>query len=142
MYRNLRRMSHGLLAIAVMATMMVGEARAQKPVCGSSYVVRGDESLSEIAVKAYRDGNKWTIIYYANQAKIGKNPSVIWDGLKLHIPCLQGEETKFTATRRASQAETKSGQLKLLTGGDFQPFTDRSPTNAKTCPSGAPGSKR
>ena len=52
----------------------------------TSYVVQGGDSLSKIAKRIYGDAKKWTRIYEANLALIGKNPDLIHPGQTLVIP--------------------------------------------------------
>ena len=47
--------------------------------------IKGD-SLWTISVRAYGDGFKWTKIYWANRTVIGKNPNILFSGLKLSLP--------------------------------------------------------
>lgn len=52
---------------------------------GSYKTVKGDH-LWSIAVRAYGDGYAWTKIYNANKAKVGKNPSLLFQGVELTLP--------------------------------------------------------
>lgn len=54
-------------------------------ITGDTYVVKGSESLWDIAVRAYGDGYQWTKIYDANKGKIGRNPNKLWKDLELTI---------------------------------------------------------
>ena len=55
-------------------------------ITGDTYTVQGNESLWDIAVRAYGDGYQWMKIYEANKTKIGRNPNKLWQGLELSIP--------------------------------------------------------
>ena len=55
------------------------------PAMATHSVVRGD-TLSGIALKHYRDGRKWPLIYAANAATIGSSPNLIKVGQTLRIP--------------------------------------------------------
>ena len=127
-----------LLLSAAIWTFAGGAANAQS--CGSAYVVKAGDSLSQIAYRAYRDGGQWSLIYYTNRKAIGKNPSRIFIGQKLRIPCLDGQtqtaavtsETTETAettetTEQPAQrvAKKANAPVTLLTADDYRPFTDR-----------------
>ena len=53
---------------------------------GDSYTTVINDSLWNIAVRAYGDGYAWTKIYEANKTDIGINPSLIAKGMILAIP--------------------------------------------------------
>ena len=53
---------------------------------GEKYTTVKGDHLWSIAVRAYGDGYKWTAIYNANKAKIGKNPSWLFTGVELVLP--------------------------------------------------------
>ncbi|MEL7544434.1 MAG: transporter substrate-binding domain-containing protein [Pseudomonadota bacterium] len=83
--------------------------------------------------KVYGDSGKWTVIFYANQDRIGAGNSIIVPGQSIRIPCLSGEralpvEATATATVSAPTTITQSGlvdRLEFLTADDYAPFTDR-----------------
>jgi nucleoid-associated protein YgaU len=50
-----------------------------------TYTVQEGDTLGKIAVKFYKDGERWTEIYKANKAQIA-DPNVIEVGQKLVIP--------------------------------------------------------
>jgi nucleoid-associated protein YgaU len=49
------------------------------------YVVRHGDSLSAIAAREHVRGG-WRALYRANRTLIGKNPSLIYAGMHLHLP--------------------------------------------------------
>jgi len=53
---------------------------------GGKYTTVKGDYLWSIAVRAYGDGYKWTTIYNANKAKVGKNPSRLFTGVELVLP--------------------------------------------------------
>ena len=53
---------------------------------GDSYTTVINDSLWNIAVRAYGDGYAWTKIYEANKTDIGINPNLIAKGMTLAIP--------------------------------------------------------
>lgn len=58
-----------------------------KPIPGSTYTVKKDDSLSLIAEKAYGDSQQWPLIYSANQKRLKSNdPNLVYPGEVLLIP--------------------------------------------------------
>jgi nucleoid-associated protein YgaU len=53
---------------------------------GTVYTVKAGDTLSKIALRFYKDASKYTKIYEANKATIGKNPNNVKAGQKLVIP--------------------------------------------------------
>ncbi len=51
-----------------------------------TYTTQKGDSLWTISVRAYGDGFKWTKIYWENKAAIGKNPNILYSGVKLSLP--------------------------------------------------------
>lgn len=51
-----------------------------------TYTTQKGDSLWTISVRAYGDGFKWTKIYWENKAVIGKNPNMLFSGVKLSLP--------------------------------------------------------
>ena len=56
----------------------------------STYVVKRNDNLWNIARALYGKGEKWTVIFEANKEKI-KNPNFLKPGLTLQIPPLEKE---------------------------------------------------
>ncbi len=113
-----------VVAGAACITISFASAFAQSPTCGEKYRVKAGDTLSKLARKVYGDGNKWTLLYYANQQTIGKNPSLLYQNIDLSLPCLE-TATVGVRTAASSAAQRASGKIRLLTGADFPPFTDR-----------------
>jgi len=90
--------------------------------CGQSYRVRGGETIYDIAARVYGDGEKWSLIYYANQDLLQNDPTSLKAGDSIRIPCLdRGAAGASTAPRDLERGA--DAELKLLTGGDYAPFT-------------------
>lgn len=89
--------------------------------CGGIHTVKEDETIIDIAEQYYGDGKKWSAIYYTNQQELDHDPTNIEQGIDLKVPCLttSAETTKEPALRQ------EDADLKLLTGGDYSPFTDK-----------------
>ncbi|PVY76431.1 amino acid ABC transporter substrate-binding protein (PAAT family) [Tamilnaduibacter salinus] len=90
--------------------------------CDQAYRVQPGDTLSRIAGRAYGDVRKWTVIYNNNIRTIGTNPHLIHIGTRLHIGCLNAAATS-APTPGWQAAEGKS--IKVLTGGNYQPFTGK-----------------
>lgn len=54
---------------------------------GSDYKVVQNDSLWKIAVRAYGDGYKWTLLYQENKAKLN-NPGLLEIGMMIRVPRL------------------------------------------------------
>ena len=130
----------GLLVATAIWTLTAGSAHAQS--CGESYTVVSGDSLSRIAKQSYQDGTEWSLIYYVNKGVIGEDPSLIFPGQKLRIPCPGSDDVAEQtspppAEQKPAPAETVTNasvpsdaaaaatQVTLLTADDYRPFTDR-----------------
>lgn len=60
------------------------------PTPTTKYIVQAGDSLSGIAGKLWHDTSLWPLIYGANRALIGANPSLIRPGMVLVIPKRKG----------------------------------------------------
>ncbi len=119
------------------------EAALNAQTCGADYVVKDGESLADIAARVYGNSSQWTLIFYANQDRMGANASLLVPGLTIRIPCLGGQQPAAApagpaATPSASSSEPQKGAIELssvvrriefLTADGFTPFTDRSLPN-------------
>lgn len=131
-------------AAAVAATCLAGTAWGQT--CGGTYTVQRGDSLSLIADKLYKNAGLWTSIHTVNLSNIGENPNSIRVGQKLSMTCIDGLPQGLpggkavlaageTATIQAEPEVTRAAtgllstptlpKVKLVTGDDFAPFTQR-----------------
>ena len=62
------------------------ERRRVSPNEPNTYTIRSGDSLWRIAKAQYGDHTKWSIIYDANRATIGRDPAKLSVGTRLHIP--------------------------------------------------------
>src|SRR5215813_6887056 len=115
-----------------------GPAEAQS--CGTDYSVKEGESLADIASRVYGNSSQWTLIFYANQDRMGANASMLVPGLSIRIPCLGGQQPAGPAPVAVSPssqtpAATTSGtgpmelssvvrRIEFLTADGSTPFTD------------------
>ncbi len=60
--------------------------KANKSIEVGEYTTQNGDSLWKIAVNSYGDGFKWTKIYWDNRVVIGKEPNLLYSGLKITIP--------------------------------------------------------
>ncbi|MEM6619662.1 MAG: transporter substrate-binding domain-containing protein [Pseudomonadota bacterium] len=132
-------------AVAVSLSVSSGAGPAAAETCGGVYRVKSGDSLSLIADGLYKDASKWTAIHQSNIADIGQNPNRIRVGQELRLACIDGLPVGLEGGTTAAQAAAISTQnaarptapvvpatqraLRLLTGDDYAPFTDRSLPN-------------
>lgn len=125
-------------ATCVATVLAAGSVAAQT--CGGSYTVAGGDTLSGIANALYDDARKWSVIYNTNRALIGESPNRLMVGQDLNVPCIGGLPVLGGAvTATATQTSTPAASvqralpgatsLRLLTAGDFAPFTDEALEN-------------
>ena len=118
-----------LAASLVIAGVLSQPAAAQT--CGESYKVKRGDTLSRIAQKAYGKPRQWSLLYYANRKLIGKDPTFIYPGQRLSVPCSRKSAEAFarkaakSASASLSGAVSSNGKIRMLTADDYQPFTDR-----------------
>ncbi|MBI1385687.1 MAG: transporter substrate-binding domain-containing protein [Rhizobiales bacterium] len=136
--RKLRDLSTSLMALVVVPMLLAGLSRpAAAQECGREYVVQEGDSLARIARTVYGQAASWTIIFYANQDRLGAGNSLLVPGLSIRIPCV-GQETNLppAATVEAIPAApapiTTSSSLRrveFLTASGYAPFTERALEN-------------
>lgn len=95
-------------------------AAAAQACAPEDYTVKTGDTVFTIAETRYGDAEKWTLIYYANEAALQASVFQVAPGDVLRLPCAPGTEAADATPLRRDDAE-----LKLLTGGNFAPFTDQ-----------------
>ena len=122
-----------LSAAAACAATFLTAGTAAAQACGGTYTVTGGDTLSQIANALYADARKWSVIYNTNRTLIGDSPNRVQVGQALNIPCIGGlpvfggavtSAATPTATATAPRPMPSATTLRLLTAGDFAPFTD------------------
>ncbi len=105
--------------------------------CGTDYAIKDGETLAQIAARTYGNPSQWTIIFYANQDRLGPNGSLLTPGLAIRLPCIGGSAQAQPAapnTAAAPQApnpgeafiiSTIVRRLEILTADNYQPYTGR-----------------
>src|SRR5258708_34943280 len=77
-----------LLAVSVAGSLLSHMAAAQT--CGTEYKIKEGETLAQIAARVYGNPTQWTVIFYANQDRLGTNASLLVPGLAIALPCIGG----------------------------------------------------
>ena len=128
-------------ALVLLGAAVISNAQAQT--CGTDYVVKEGDSLAQIAGRVYGKVSQWTIIFYANQDRLGNNASLMVPGQAIRIPCIAGTsppqerrpevaatETPSSAPRPAPFAlSTMVNRIEFLTADGDPPFTGRALQN-------------
>lgn len=118
---------------AVMGLPRVDLAGAQA--CGTDYTIKEGDTLAQIASRVYSNPAQWTVIFYANQDRLGDNVSILQPGLALRLPCIGSPQPAPSPATAAPSA--KPGQstfiissvlrrIEFLTADGFAPYTGRS----------------
>jgi polar amino acid transport system substrate-binding protein len=136
-----RNRSTRLFATAFTLSALIAWTPAQAQTCGTNYVLKQGDTLADIARAVYGRSSQWSIIYYANQDRLGDNTTLLVPGLSLKIPCL-GAENKPVAPAALSpapvpapsapaqrapsfQLSTMLKRIDFLTAEGYAPFTGR-----------------
>jgi polar amino acid transport system substrate-binding protein len=126
------------MGVLVAAAMLAGAGRLSAQTCGTEYVLRQGDTLADIARTVYGSASQWSIIYYANQDRLGENATLLVPGLAIKIPCI-GQQAKPATPAAVETAPTQgpaaaqppfqlSSMLKrieFLTAEGYPPFTGR-----------------
>jgi polar amino acid transport system substrate-binding protein len=125
-----------LVAVVALA-LSIANSSAQT--CGTDYTIKEGETLAQIAARIYGNPAQWTIIFYANQDRLGTNESLLVPGLALRLPCIGGLPQsqplpQIATTPAQSQAASESAfvissllrRVEFLTADGFPPYTGRS----------------
>ena len=59
------------IAVMVSASCLVA-TRSSAQTCGAEYALKPSDTLANIARTVYGNASQWSIIYYANQDRLGK----------------------------------------------------------------------
>lgn len=121
-------MSKKITVAAAVFAASAAAASAQEA-C-TTYTVQPGDSLSAIAREAY-GSISYQRVWDANRDLIGANPNAISVGMRLALPCadgsLPGQRAVVTQASNTPVAPASDlNQIRLVTGSDYQPFTDES----------------
>ncbi len=121
----------------LVVTLALLAAPAGKSQADVAYVVQPGDSLSAIAQRFLGDESRWPELLAANRAVVRENNYLITVGQTLTIPGINPEDVDLppVAAVPPAQAQTGAdgtvqlaplgfGQIELVTGNDYAPFTD------------------
>jgi polar amino acid transport system substrate-binding protein len=129
-------------AVTVAATHVPADT-ADAQTCGTEYVIKDGETLAQIAGRVYGNPTQWTVIFYANQDRLGGNMSLLVPGLSIRLPCIGAPPGQapvaVTPPSSKSPLPTPSAsaepsfiissllrRIEFLTADGFAPYTGRS----------------
>src|SRR5262245_66219889 len=78
------------IAVVVAAFSALRQGSAVAQTCGTDYTIKEGETLAQIAARVYGNPTQWTVIFYANQDRLGANVSLLVPGLALRLPRIAG----------------------------------------------------
>ncbi len=107
-----------------------GGAAAQGLACGAPYTVTRGDTLQQITNRAYGPGKSYQLLYSANRAVIGGNPSLIEVGMVLQVPCLEGQSAAAPTPIAPLQTTgvlppPVKRKLRITTSSDWAPYHDQ-----------------
>jgi len=130
------------LLFALSAALCGAPTALRAQTCGSDYTLKEGESLADIAMRVYDNASQWTLIFYANQDRMGANASLLVPGVTIRIPCVSSQQpaaaavaprkdepAPVAAENDAIELSTSVRRIEFLTAEGLTPFTDRSLPN-------------
>src|SRR5262245_64780730 len=126
-----------LLMVAA-AVVLAGHLRsdtAEAQTCGTEYTIKDGETLAQIAGRVYGNPTQWTVIFYANQDRLGGNMSVLVPGLSIRLPCIGTDKSGQAPVTLPPSAVAPSAaessfiissllrRIEFLTADGFAPYT-------------------
>lgn len=131
-------MCNTLFAAAIAAGMLLAPAQAGAQTCGTDYVLKPGDTLAGIANSVYGSPSQWSVIYYANQDRLGENTTLLLPGLAIKIPCIGPQATPVVpqaaaedtpaaaaAAGPAFQLSSMLRRIEFLTAEGYAPYTGR-----------------
>lgn len=89
-----------------------------KPVPGKKYTIQDENSLSQVAGRAYGDITLWTRIWSANQSQLKSgDPNLIFPGEIIIIPLLPERESVKTSTADKDLSGKEKDEVTILLDG-------------------------
>jgi len=129
------------LPLVVVVLTLIGVMRpdaSQAQPCGTDYTIKEGETLAQIAARVYGNPTQWTIIFYANQDRLGTNVSLLVPGFTLKLPCIGGAQQSqplppIATTPAQTQTPSEAAiiisslvrRIEFLTADGFAPYTGR-----------------
>src|SRR5262245_17744089 len=128
--RSLRNLIFAVLLGALGPNVAIAQT------CGTEYTIKEGETLAQIASHVYGNPAQWTVIFYANQDRLGDNVSMLVPGLALRLPCIGGAQAPGAlppAATTPARAPAEQGfmisslvrRVEFLTADGFAPYTGR-----------------
>jgi polar amino acid transport system substrate-binding protein len=132
-------MAGALAAAALAAAAFISPTPSAAQTCGVNYVLKQGDTLADIARAVYGSPNQWSVIYYANQDRLGQNTTLLVPGLSLKIPCLGAQNKPVTqaaltptpvpapvpSAPPSFQLSVMLKRIEFLTAEGYAPFTGR-----------------
>ena len=135
--RALGRLLGTLIVLGVVAVSRPDVTAAQT--CGTDYTIKEGETLAQIAARVYGNPTQWTVIFYANQDRLGMSESLLVPGFTLRLPCIGGSLQpqplpQIATTPAQAPTPTEASfiissllrRVEFLTADGFSPYTGRS----------------
>jgi polar amino acid transport system substrate-binding protein len=134
-----REMAKRLFVVVAAIAALLAPAQASAQTCGTDYVLKPGDTLADIARAVYGSASQWSIIYYANQDRLGDNTTLLVPGLAIKVPCIGQQQTKPSAPPPVEAALTPGApteqapfqlssmlrRIDFLTADGYAPFTGR-----------------
>jgi polar amino acid transport system substrate-binding protein len=127
-----------LLIVATAGAGCLIPIQSSAQTCGTDYALKPGDTLADIARTVYGKASQWSVIYYANQDRLGDSTTLLVPGRSLKIPCLPGQSKPATPAlveTPPSPAQTTEAALfqlssmlkriEFLTAEGYAPFTGR-----------------
>jgi hypothetical protein len=120
--------------IALSLLGVTSPSPSQAQTCGTDYTIKEGETLAQIAARVYGNPAQWTIIFYANQDRLGTNVSLLVPGSgcpasaersSRHSRCRRLPRRQ---PRRRRQARPPSSSPRWYGASSFSPPTASRPT--------------
>jgi polar amino acid transport system substrate-binding protein len=130
-----------MLAVVAACAGILRPDTAAAQACGTEHTIKEGETLAQIAGRVYGNPTQWTVIFYANQDRLGGNISMLTPGLALRLPCIGGVQPPPPAASAPVAAAPPAGpspeppqfiissllrRVEFLTADGFAPYTGRS----------------
>jgi polar amino acid transport system substrate-binding protein len=127
------------LTVALCLLGVTSPSPSQAQTCGTDYTIKEGETLAQIAARVYGNPAQWTIIFYANQDRLGTNVSLLVPGFTLRLPCIGGAQQQaqplppIATTPAQTQTPSEAAiiisslvrRIEFLTADGFAPYTGR-----------------
>lgn len=106
-----------LLVVGAAIAVLFVPAQSSAQTCGKDYVLKPGDTLADIARAVYGSASQWSIIYYANQDRLGDNTTLLVPGLAIKVPCIGAQQQR---PANAAPVETVAPPSALGATADFQ----------------------